>query len=244
MVYGQLGQYEKAAGSTKQAIPLAPNNVSSYVSLVKYNLALQRFVEARQIIRGAQLRKLDDFELHSALYALAFVGADVDAMTEQQQLLEGKPDYENYGLALASDTKAYGGRLAEAQELTKWAVDSAIRADDKETGATWQANAPLQQAAYGNAAEARRSAQRALSLAPASRGPKVEAALAFAMSGDTARAESLAKDLGKRFPLNTQLQSLWVSAIQAQLALDNKNPTLALNDQRAASPLEMGQIDT
>ena len=82
--------------------------MSSYVSLVKYNLALQRFVEARQIIRGAQLRKLDDFELHSALYALAFVGADVDAMTEQQQLLEGKPDYENYGLALASDTKAYG----------------------------------------------------------------------------------------------------------------------------------------
>jgi hypothetical protein len=44
------------------------------------------------------------------------------------------------------------------------------------------------------------------------------------MAGDTARAESLAQDLGKRFPLDTQMQSLWLPAIQAQLALDKKNP--------------------
>jgi eukaryotic-like serine/threonine-protein kinase len=38
---------------------------------------------------------------------------------------------------------------------------------------------------------------------PTSEGVDVEAALAFAMAGDTARAESLAQDLGKRFPLDT-----------------------------------------
>jgi hypothetical protein len=32
----------------------------------------------------------------------------------------------------------------------------------------------------------------------------------------------LAQDLGKRFPLDTQMQSLWLPAIQAQLALDKK----------------------
>jgi hypothetical protein len=47
-----------------------------------------------------------------------------------------------------------------------------------------------------------------------------EAALIFAMAGDTARAESLAQDLRKRFPLDTQMQSLWLPAIQAQLALN------------------------
>jgi eukaryotic-like serine/threonine-protein kinase len=47
---------------------------------------------------------------------------------------------------------------------------------------------------------------------------ETEAALAFAMAGDTARAESLAQDLGKRFPLDTQMQSLWLPAFQAQLA--------------------------
>jgi Tfp pilus assembly protein PilF len=144
-------------------------------------------------------------------------------MAEQQQWYAGKPE-ENFGLALASDTEAYGGHLGKARELTKRAVDSAIRADSKENGAIWQANAALEQAAYGNTAEARQSAAEALKLAPASQGVEVEAALAFAMAGDTARAESLSQDLGKRFPLDTQMQSLWLPAIQAQLALDRKNP--------------------
>ena len=77
---------------------------------------------------------------------------------------------------------------------------------------------------------------------PRVRASRVEAALAFAMAGDTARAESLAQDLSKRFPLDTQMQSLWLPAIQAQLALDRKNPALALNALQAASPIELGQI--
>ncbi len=244
MVYGQRGQYEKAAEINRQAIALAPDNVLSYVSLANFTLALQRFVETQKVIHAVQARKLDNYSFHVNSYVLAFVGGDLGAMAEQQQWLEGKPEYDTFGLALASDTEAYGGHLAKARELTKRAVDSAIRADDKETGAIWQANAAVQQAALGKATEARQSAAKALKLAPASRGPEVEAALAFAMAGDAAQAESLAEDLGKRFPLNTQLQPLWVSAIQAQLALNKKDPGLALNDLRAAvSPIELGQID-
>ena len=101
----------------------------------------------------------------------------------------------------------------------------------------------MQQAADGNAAEARQSAAEALKLAPTSQGVESEAALAFAMSGDTARADSLAQDLGKRYPLDTQVQSLWLPAIQAQLALDKRNPASALNSlQAATSSLELGQI--
>jgi hypothetical protein len=62
------------------------------------------------------------------------------------------------------------------------------------------------------------------------------------MADDTARAESLAQDLGRRFPLDTQGQSLWLPAIQAQLALDRKNPASALNALRAGTPIELGQI--
>jgi tetratricopeptide (TPR) repeat protein len=38
------------------------------------------------------------------------------------------------------------------------------------------------------------------------------------------------------------MQSLWLQAIQAQSALDKKNPALALNKLQAASPIELGQI--
>ena len=135
----------------------------------------------------------------------------------------------------------YGGHLGKARELTKRAVDSAIRADSKENGAIWQENAAIEQAAYGNPAEARQSAAEGVKLAPTSQGVEVEAALAFAMAGDTARAESLAQDLGKRFPLDTQMQSLWLPAIQAQLALDKKNPACLLYTSRQDSGLWFGE---
>ena len=181
---------------------------------------------------------------HSTMLSmlLPFSGRTPERWRNSNSGLPGKPDYENLGLALASDTEAYGGHLAKARELTKRVVDSDMRADNKEAGAIYLANAALREAAYGNAAEARQSAAEALKLAPTSQGVESEAALAFAMAGDTARAESLAQDLGKRFPLDTQIQSLWLPTIQAQLALDRKNPTLALSVLQAASPIELGQI--
>ena len=180
--------------------------------------------------------------MRNASYALAFLGADSVAMEEQQKWFAGKPQFEHLGLSLASDTEAYSGHVLKSLELTRRAVESAIRADSKESGAIWQAIAAQRAAAYGNVVEARKTATEALRLAPASQGAESEAALAFAMAGDLARAELLAQDLVKRFPLDTQVQSLWLPAIRAQLALDRKNPAFALNALQDASPLELGQI--
>src|ERR1700675_2686935 len=112
---------------------------------------------------------------------LPFLGGDSAAMAEQQTWFAGKPE-ENMGLALASDAEAYGGHLGKAQELTKRAVDSAIRADSKENGAIWQANAALEESAYDNPTQARQSAAEALKLVPTSLSVEVEAALAYAMA--------------------------------------------------------------
>ena len=49
--------------------------------------------------------------------------------------------------SLAAETEAYGGHLSKALKLNQQAVDSAIRADDKEGGAVDLANFALQQAA-------------------------------------------------------------------------------------------------
>ena len=241
-LYADQGQYEKATEFARQDLHLGPDHVLTYENLAAYALALQRFGETRQIIHEAQARKLDDYLLHNVLYGLAFLGADSAGMAEQQQWFAGKPDYENDGLALASDTEAYAGHLVKARELSKRAVQSAVRADNKESGALYLAIAGQQQAAYGFAAEARQMTAEALKLAPASHGVESEAALAFAVAGDTVRTESLSHDLGERFSADTQMQSLWLPAIKAQLALDRKNPAAALNALQAASAIELGQI--
>ena len=242
LVFDQEGQYEKAAEIKRAAVHLRPDWVGNFLGFNNYYLATQRFNQARQNIDQAQAQKLDNFEFHTASYALAFLGADSAAMAEQQEWFAGKPE-EVFGLALASDTEAYAGHLGKARELAKRAVDSGIRADSKENAAIFQAIAAQREAAFGNAAQARQAANEALKLAPASQGVGAEAALALAMAGDTARAELLAQDLGKRYPLDTQMQSLWLPAIRAQVALNKKNSAAAINElQAATSPLELGQI--
>jgi hypothetical protein len=99
----------------------------------------------------------------------------------------------------------------KAREVTKHSIDSAIRADSKESGAIWLENAALREDAYGNTMDAKQQAAEGLKLYPASQAVEVEAALALAKAGDAARAESLAKDLNNRFPLDTQMLSLWLS---------------------------------
>jgi eukaryotic-like serine/threonine-protein kinase len=242
-VYSQEGQYEKAENAYREYLRLIPESVASYENLAESLLSLQRPDEARRILQQAQERKLDDFILHDALYALAFLGSDSKAMAEQQQWFAGRPE-ENVGLWLASDTEAYAGHLSKARELTRQSIESAIRADSKESGAICQENAALREAAFGNAAEARRAAAEALNLAPTSPGVEDEAALAFAMAGDASKAESLAQELQKRFPLDTQVQSLWLPAIRAQLALNRRNPSEAVADLQAAmGPIEFGSIE-
>jgi len=242
IVLTSLGQHEKAGEAFRQGIHLDPDNSSPYVNLATIELSLQRFEQTRQTILEAQARKLDDFILHVQLYALSFLKPDAAGMAEQEKWFAGRPE-ENYGLSLASDTEAYSGHLDKARELTGQSVDSAIRADSQETGAVWQENAALREAAFGNVSKAKQSATDGWKLFPTSQAVNVEAALAYAMAGDAAKAQSLAEELNKRYPVYTQMQSLWLPAVRAQVALDRKNPTQALHDLEAATgPIEYGQI--
>ena len=241
-VYAEQGQYEKAVEVHRQSLLLAPDSVAPYEFLIGYLLALQRFDEARQIIQQAQTRKLDDYAFHDSLYALDFLASDSGGMAEQQRWFADKPEYEHFGFTLASDTEAYAGHLSKARELTKRSVDSAVHADNKESGAVWQENAALREAAFGNMAEARKQATDGVRLAPSSEVVEVEAALAFAMGDDPARAESLMQQMDKRSPADDQMQSLWLPAIRRELALNRRNPAVALNDLQDASSIEFGTI--
>ncbi|MFY9645409.1 MAG: protein kinase [Terriglobales bacterium] len=241
-IYAAEGEYEKSAEEMRAYIRLSPENTFAYGNLATFLLASQRFDEARQVIQQVQAQKRDDFGVRIDLYALAFLSSNSTAMAEQQKWFEGRPE-ENTGLSLASDTEAYAGRLAKARQVTRQAVNSAVHADSKETGAIWLAIAAQREATFGNAAEAKRAAAEALKLAPASQSVVVEVALAYAMAGDAARADSLAQGLNKRYPLDTQMQSLWLPAIRAQVAVNRRNPADALEDLRpAAPPIEFGQI--
>jgi len=242
IAYASLAQYDIAAEAHRENLRLAPDVGAPYMNLGNCLLALQRFDEARQTAKAALAQNFDDYILRNELYALAFVGQDSAAVKEQAAWFRSQPDSEHFGLALESDTEAYSGHLKKARELTKQAIESAVRTDSKENAAIWQENQALREAGFGNLSEARSNAEAALKLEPGSQSVQLEGALAFAMAGENARAESLARDLDHRFLLDTQVQSLWLPAIQAQLELNGKNPAAAIDRLEASSRIDLGQI--
>jgi hypothetical protein len=81
-----------------------------------------------------------------------------------------------------------------------------------------------------------------MQLAPTSQGVLLEGALALAMAGDTTRATSLAQKLDRLYPIDTQVQSLWLPTIQAQISLNLNRPRAAIDRQQASTRLDFGQI--
>jgi hypothetical protein len=62
------------------------------------------------------------------------------------------------------------------------------------------------------------------------------------VAADRAPAEVLTQELEKQFPRDTQMQSLWIPAIRAQLEVGKENPVAALEILRTASTIEFGSI--
>jgi serine/threonine protein kinase/tetratricopeptide (TPR) repeat protein len=239
VIYFQLGQPDKALDVVRESVDLDPNNVIDLESLSDSLMVLNRLDEARKPLDEAIAKKLDDDGIHLQFYEIDFLQGDTRGMADQLSWFDGKPDLEHERWAYQSDTEAYSGHLQKARELTKRAVDAALRTDNKESAAFWQDSGAIRDAEFGYSAEARQSAAASLNLGGTDRPVAEEAAIAFAMAGDTAHAESTAQSLAKRFPLDTLVRSLSVPTIEAQIAINQKNPARAIELLQAASPIEL-----
>ena len=195
-------------------------------------LALDRLDDAKAAFDQARARKLEGWTLRLFTYYLAFLQGDLAQMERQLSWGEGKPGAEDPLLSAQSDTDAYHGRLTKARDFTRRAVDSAIRADSKETAALWQANAALREVEFGNAAAAKQGVTAALALAPG-RDVKVLGALALARVGDTARAKAMIEKLEKSNPTNTVLKLYWLPTLKAAIELNGGNSAQALESMES-----------
>jgi serine/threonine protein kinase/tetratricopeptide (TPR) repeat protein len=235
-----LGQYDKAVAETREALRLEPNNLIEHSNLGLDLLALNRLDDAKAEFDQALARRLDGWTLRLYMYYLDFLRGDSAHMEQQLSWGAGKPGAEDPLLSAQSDTDAYYGRLTKARDFTRRAVDSAIRADSKETAALWQVNAALREAEFGNAAAAKQGVTTALGLAPG-RDVKVLGALALARVGDTARAKAMVEELKKSNPTNTVLKLYWLPTLKAAIELNGGNSAQAVESLEAAAPYELGE---
>ncbi len=234
-----LGEYDKAVAEAREAIRLNPDFPVSYNLLLDGYLAFNRLDEANDAYRQMRKRKLEFPLVHIGLYQLAFLKNDAAGMAQQVNWSAGKPGSEDQLLSLEADTAGYFGRLHQARELSRQAMDSAERAGEKEVAALYAALAGLREALFGNLEAARRQAALAMAHSKG-RDVRYGAALALAYAGDAARARALTDDLGKRFPQDTIVRFNYLPALHAKLALDTGKAAEVLETLRAATPYELG----
>ncbi len=240
--YFVVGDYEQAAKYSQAALKIDPDSSAWYENYSTALLALARVDEAEKVLREGFSRNLDDPALHANMYSLAFLKRDDTLMQQQVTWATGKANGEDTLLAAQSDTEAYFGRLQKAREFTQRAVAAAQKAELPESAATWEVEAGMREAVFGNLAEARKDAQEALRLAPTSKDVRALAALVLARAGDEGKAQEITDDLRALYVSNMAIQKAWLPVVRAQTAIYQKKNEEALQLLKAVTPYERGQL--
>ena len=239
-IYGGLGNWEKVLEESREAMRLEPNNAINYQNVGSGLMNLNRLDEAEAVYKQAEDRKLESEAVLANRYQLAFLKGEASKMAQLTSAAMGKPGIEDLLLANQADTEGWYGRLKNAREITRRAMDSAEHNDAKETAAGYQAAAALREVESGDREGARTDGNAALKLAP-NRDVRTVAALALARAGDTMGAEKLAAGLDKTYSQDTLVQRNWLPAIRAAVALERKHPDKAVELLKGASAIELGQ---
>jgi serine/threonine protein kinase/Flp pilus assembly protein TadD len=238
VIYDSLGQFSKSVDEYSKALKIEPSSGLTYANLVGSYLFLNRLQDAAATAAEAQSKKLDSPALRLNLYRLAFLQNDTTGMARQLTWSAGKPGVENAMLRLNADTAAYAGHLDKAREISLRAIDSAKRAGEKEAAAGYESDMAFREAVFGNPKEAEQHAMAALALS-SGRDVQYGAALALAAAGNS-KAKSLADQLQKQFPEDTIVRFIYLPTIQAEVALERKDSSTAIDILQVAAPYELG----
>ena len=232
------GQYEKSIAEANMAIALDPDLIFAYVNLAYSYFYLDRPREAGNTIQRASERQLEIPELLLLRYYISFLNGDVPGMQQAVAMSRGKPGAEDWIAHSESLVLAHSGRLQQAIQASRRAVDLARQGGQRERAATYEASAAVWEAFFGNAAAARRLAKQALEL---SQGRDVEygAAVALALTGDSLRSQTLANDLEKRFPEDTSVRFSYLPTLRGLFALNQNEPRKAVELLQIATPHDL-----
>jgi eukaryotic-like serine/threonine-protein kinase len=240
VIYQQLGQYDKAVVETKEALRLTPRT-TVYGNLAFDYIALDRLDDAENLLREAQAKGFDGLDIRGNLYLLAFRRGDTKGMEQQLAWVAGRAGDEDAMLSGQADTHAYHGRLVQARDYSRRAVESAVLGGSKETAALWRVIAGLREAEFGNTAAARENADAALSLQSGD-DVKLLAALTLARAGDTAKAKRLVEQLERErtASTDTMLRLYGLPTIHGAIEISKNNPSRGVLDLEVAAPYELG----
>ncbi len=237
--YGQIGEFEKAAEAARHSRLADPNSASAYENLASAYAGLGRPDEARQTMDQAlkQFPNSEGTHWTSLWLALAFEKPD-----EAQRLLawaKGRPGEFTF-LQLQVRALQSEGKLRLSSELTQQAREMEKNQNLQEVEWSDLGQLSLIQADFGVCEQARQNA--ATIPTGKARDAAVFAGFVFATCGEAAKAEAVALELDKNYPLNTLVQKLAIPQIRARVELQRGNSAKVIERLRPTEVYQFGYI--
>jgi eukaryotic-like serine/threonine-protein kinase len=237
--YEQIGEFEKAAEAARHSRLADPNSASAYETLAYAYAALGRPDEARQTMDQPLKQFPNSESTHWTSLWLAFA---FDKPDEAQRLLawaKGRPGEYTF-LELQVRALQSEGKLRFSSELTQQALEmeKSQNLQEVEWGDLGQLS--LIQADFGVCEPAR---QNVATIPTAkTRDGAIFAGFVFATCGEAAKAETIASELGKNYPLNTLVQKLAIPQIRARIELQRGHSAKAIEQLRPTEAYQFGYV--
>jgi len=233
------GEFDRALVEAQEALRLEPNHGLSYHKVVWAYLCLGRIDEAKAVARQAVDRGLAVTYIHEILAKIAALEGDNAALREHLDSQDGTI-HESRMLFLEAGFEAQIGNMAAARTLVERAEATALRQGLTEAAGRFPAWMALAEAEVGETARSLINAERALSIAR-NRSVLPWVATALARAGAGTEAAELLDEIEVRYPQDTALQSFWIPAIAAALALGRGEPGEAITLLESARDEENGR---
>jgi tetratricopeptide (TPR) repeat protein/predicted Ser/Thr protein kinase len=236
--YALIGQREKALDSSIEAMRIDPKDAYAYQNVADSYLRLNRFDEAKTIADQGLAQNVGANSIHFTLIDLAYLRGDEAAQRREVEWLAGKP-YESLGIWFKARHELARGQLQVARADYAQSKTLAQRAGYKEFSGTVLAIQGLDEMNLGNVSEARQKVAETLA---ATQDPDARqlVMLLLAATGDTARSQKMAEEIGREEPTNTIFNKVLIPVALAYTDLQHNQPAQAVARLEVAVPYEFG----
>ena len=227
-IYLELGQFENALNSAREAVTIDPSSVTAYGNLVTSYAGLNRLEEAKATVNDALQHNPNSASLHMQLATVAWAQHDQATIDQQLKIAEASGDGALMALSFRAEVAGARGQVNSARQLTYQSIEAMKRLNLKQSPATALAQLSVLELLVGERSEAIAHALEALKNS-SSAAVEEQAALIMALAGNEAKALALADDISRRRPSDTHAQFVFLPMIKALIELQHGNYEKAMD---------------
>jgi Tfp pilus assembly protein PilF len=222
-----FGEHEEGVEALREAIRVDPRFTIAYGNLAGSLIALNRFAEAKAVIREGADRRIVSITLRRMAYLLAFLDSDSAGMARELKAAEGMPEGP-WASNWEARTLAFAGRLQASHQAFQAAVQVMLDSKLNEFAAQWTVEDAEFHAVAGQCPVARREVAAGLELSR-DNFTLERASRALAFCDGERDVMRLSSELADRFPEAALTQRIHLPVAAAALAVRRREPARALS---------------